>query len=121
MILMGGSEKKTNDRKDEKEVGEEAKKPGGGQKVEVFIVGFVVEKISFGGEVVSLGANPVVGVAKRFHSGTKKRPLYSELESSFPDNTANGHGVRTADPSFVFFGDDGEGVGVERVDFVERA
>ena len=68
---------------------------------------------------MSDGSNSVIRVTKSLNTGAKKRIFKSEFEGAFPDNTTNSHRVGTASAGFVFFGNDGDGVGVKRVDFVE--
>ena len=69
-------------------------------------MGLVVEKVIFGSKVVNSGTNPVVGVAKSFDTSAKEGIFFTELNSSLPNNSANTHGVRATDASFVFLGND---------------
>lgn len=73
----------------EKKISKKAESAGGGQKVEVFVVGFVVEKIPFGNKVMFGGAEIIVGIGEGFDAGTKDRIGFPDINGSLPDNLAD--------------------------------
>lgn len=49
-------------------------------------MGFVVEKIPFGEEIVGFGSGPVIGVTKSFNTSAEYRIAFEEINSTFPNN-----------------------------------
>ena len=52
-------------------------------------MGFVVEKIPFGGEVVGGGASPIIRIGKSFDAGAEERVFFPEVDSAGPDDLAD--------------------------------
>jgi len=52
-------------------------------------VGFVVEEIPFGGEIVRRRPGPIIGISKGFDTGAKEWVVAPEIESALPDDFAN--------------------------------
>lgn len=52
-------------------------------------MGFIVQEIPFGGEVVSNGAGEVVGVGESFDAGAKDGEFLPKFEGALPNDSAD--------------------------------
>jgi len=52
-------------------------------------MGFVVEKVPFGGEIMFFWSDPIVRVGEGFGAGSEKRVFFPKVDCSFPNDKTN--------------------------------